>query len=597
MVVRSIRTRLVASYMLVGLVSVAVAGVLAQSLVARVIGARQTESLRQTAVAIADQAQPWVAGAKAPMPILDELTRTSSFLADAHVTILDRAHQVLADSGPHDTFDHFVFLSGEEGVAASVPISPTVFMRRRSGPLGERVALAPGAAVEADGAYVDGGLLERAVAIPAQPDPGRPATGGVALRIVVDHAFETGQAPATRVLGADEAPFESAAAPGHDGGGAAPSHAATVFRMAFGSHAASDGVGAIRVPIGDPARPAGYVQLREAGDARATALATTRRSFTIAALFAALVAGAFGVVVARGMHAPLAELTAVTAQMSAGDLHARARVQGRDEIAQLGGQFNTMADALAASFAALEAERDALRAFIADASHELRTPITALSNFNELIAGAAADDTVARAEFVAESRRQIERLRWLTTHLLDLSRLDAGLVALERETVDVGELLDEVAEAHAVAAAERGVALTVQPPADGPLTLPADRARLSVALSNLVDNAVKYTPVGGTVTLGADTGEVLGSVEAGVEPTSSTVRLWVADTGVGLDPADAPHVWDRFFRGRRGTDGVEGTGLGLAIVQSIARAHGGTASVAARDGGGTRFEVRLRGGE
>jgi|GEM_PF-344510 len=597
MVVRSIRTRLVASYMIVGLVSVAVAGVLAQSLVARVIGARQTEALRQTAVAIADQAQPWVVGAKAPMPILDELTRTSSFLADAHVTILDRAHQVLADSGPRDAFDHFVFLSGEEGAAASVPISPTVFMRRRSGPLGEHVALAAGAAIEVDGAFVDGGLRERALlGVPPQPDPARTAAGGVALRIVVDQKFETGHAPATQARGADEAPFAAAVPPGHDGG-AAPSHAATVFRLAVGGRAAPDGVGSIRVPIGDPARPAGYVQLREAGDARATALATTRRSFTIAALFAALVAGAFGVVVARGMHAPLAELTAVTAQMSAGDLQARARVQGRDEIAQLGGQFNTMADALAASFAALEAERDALRAFIADASHELRTPITALSNFNELIAGAAADDTVARAEFVAESRRQIERLRWLTTHLLDLSRLDAGLVALERETVDVGELLDEVAQAHATAAAERGVALAVQPPADGPLTLPADRARLSVALSNLVDNAVKYTPAGGTVTIGADAGAAVGADEAAVEPTSETVRLWVADTGVGLDPADAPHVWDRFFRGRRGTDGVEGTGLGLAIVQSIARAHGGAASVTARDGGGTRFEVRLRGGK
>ncbi|MEO8084378.1 MAG: HAMP domain-containing sensor histidine kinase [Ardenticatenales bacterium] len=576
MVVRSIRTRLVASYMLVGLVSVAVAGALAQSLVARVIDVRHAEALRQTAMTIADQARPLVSPAR--VPDLEGLIQTSSYLADAQVTILDPSKNVLADSGPRANVQRFMFIAGQSAGLASVPVSGTLFTRRLQGPLGERIALAsaPDDESAAHGA--------------AQPG----AVPPIALRIVVDHAVDVGAngaRPADAASDADVyfmATDDTTADGGVTSAGAATAAGAvrtnSVLHAPAGAVLPRPAVALIQVPIGDPARPAGYVQLREASDARSSALDTTRHSFTLAAIVAALVAGAFGVVVAGGMHAPLAELTSVTARMSAGDLQARARVRGRDEIAQLGGQFNAMADALAESFAALEAERDALRAFIADASHELRTPITALSNFNELLSGAASEDEIARAEFVAESRRQIERLRWLTTHLLDLSRLDAGLVALHLAPVAVRDLLADVAAAFRPAAAERRVTIHVALGEDDERTVSVDRERLTMALSNLVDNAVKYTPSGGRITLGAD--DVTG--EAG-----PAVALWVEDSGVGLDPADAPHIWDRFFRGQRGTDAVEGTGLGLSIVQSIARAHGGRVAARPGDGGGTRFTITL----
>ncbi|MFN8422549.1 MAG: HAMP domain-containing protein [Anaerolineae bacterium] len=323
MVVRSIRTRLVASYMLVGLVSVAVAGVLAQSLVARVIDARHAEALRQTAMTIAHQAQPLVA--KAMVPDLEGLIRTSSYLADAQVTILDPSKKVLVDSGPRGPVDHFMFVAGQAaGAAAAVPVSGTLFTRRLRGPLGERVALAS--------APEDGSTA---------PEVAAGAAGHqVALRIIVDHTFDTGAPGPSPTDGAaadmffvspDAAPDGGDPDP-RDTGAPRPRSALHVSTAALPSTA----VALIQVPIGDPARPAGYVQLREASDARASALATTRHSFTLAAIVAALVAGAFGVVVAGGMHAPLAELTSVTARMSAGDLRAWARVRGRDEIAQLG---------------------------------------------------------------------------------------------------------------------------------------------------------------------------------------------------------------------------------------------------------------------
>lgn len=579
MAIRSIRTRLVASYMLVGLLGVAVAGVLAQSLVARVIEARQAAALRETAMTIALQAQPLLARAAAP--VLEDLTRTSSFLADAQVTILGPAEQVLADSGPRAGADHVVFVAAPPVHAApAVPVTGTLFMRHVRGVLGDHVALAP-----APEAFVGGAALPDA----APPWPG----AGVALRIVVDRGDERVAAARSTGLGGTAAANDVVvAAPPAD-------PAAPAWHRLDPAAGQRREATAIQVPIGNPAAPAGYVRLRDTGDARAAALATTRRSFTLAALVAALVAGAFGVVVAGGVHAPLAELTAATARMSAGDLQARARVRGRDEIAQLGAQFNAMADALSGSFAALEAERDALRAFIADASHELRTPITALSNFNELLAGAAVDDAAARAEFVAESRRQLDRLRRLTAQLLDLSRLDAGLVALDRAPVDVGALLAEVAAAHAPAAAARGLTLEVRPPAVAEPCLAADRERLTAALSNLVDNAVKYAPASGRVTIGADVavdaaGASLGLGAANAEATP-TVTVWVEDSGAGIDPADADRIWERFTRGRRGTEGVDGTGLGLAIVQSTARAHGGWAAVVPAAGGGCRFAIALPG--
>jgi signal transduction histidine kinase len=225
----------------------------------------------------------------------------------------------------------------------------------------------------------------------------------------------------------------------------------------------------------------------------------------------------------------------------------------------------------------LAAERDALRRFIADASHELRTPITALKSFNSLLLGPASADTGAREEFLKESEVQIERLEQITADLLDLSRLDAGLVTLELGEHDVSELLDSVASDFRARAQIAGIALLVLAP-DPPILLVCDRSRLALALTNLLDNALKFTPAGGEIEIGARR-----------EPAS--VALWVRDTGTGIDAGDLPHVFERFYRGR-GAQGA-GSGLGLAIVHSIVHAHGGQVSVESTPGEGSRFVIRL----
>ena len=155
-------------------------------------------------------------------------------------------------------------------------------------------------------------------------------------------------------------------------------------------------------------------------------LGAIRRALGIAAGASALLAIAVGLVMSRTLTAPIQNLAQAAAAMSSGDLTARAPVVGRDELASLAQQFNQMADALHRSFVELAAERDTLRRFVADASHELRTPITALRTFNELLQGPAQADRNAQAEFLAESHTQIARLEWITRNLLDLSRWDGG---------------------------------------------------------------------------------------------------------------------------------------------------------------------------
>jgi two-component system sensor histidine kinase BaeS len=340
----------------------------------------------------------------------------------------------------------------------------------------------------------------------------------------------------------------------------------------------------IAVPIGEAQRPLGYVEISQGPDLSAEALIATRQAFLFAAGGATLIAVIVGLLVSRGLSAPLHELAAVTDRMSGGDLSTRAPVRSKNEIGQLARQFNHMAERLEASFSELSAERDALRRFIADASHELRTPITALKNFNDLLQGAAMDDPDARAEFLAESQVQIERLEWITGNLLDLSRLDAGLVALDVTDHDVGDLIQAAVSSFKALAHEKQIALTTHLLAS-PSTLRCDRARIELALSNLLDNAIKFTPPGGQITVGG-------------KETDEAVRLWVRDSGVGIDSEDVPHIFERFYRGRHGPEDKgsrrhSGSGLGLSIVRSIVQAHGGAVSVESAPGAGSTFTIAL----
>jgi signal transduction histidine kinase len=257
---------------------------------------------------------------------------------------------------------------------------------------------------------------------------------------------------------------------------------------------------------------------------------------------------------AHGMTSPLREMTAAARAMARGDYSRRVRATSRDEVGELAVAFNSMAGDL-------EAADRQRRELIANVSHELRTPITALQGILENIV-----DGVARPEpaTLRTALAQTERLGRLVTELLDLSRLDAGVQPLHRVRLDVAELLDDaVAEAAVRAGTPPPVTFTVRAPA-GPLAVEADPARLHQVLANVLDNAVRHSPPGGTVTLTA-------------ARDGDQVSLEVVDEGPGIPAEERVRIFERFTRGDRPADG--GTGLGLAIAHWVVQLHGGAIRV------------------
>ncbi len=529
----SIRWRLVFSYVFLILLTLGVVGAVILQLVEGYAERQEAEYLTTNAQAVAEQAKAlmWPAILQHQ---LQELVQTSSFLGNAQVRVLDSNQRVLADS------------ERDAGGASAWLMLPYEWLT-----------------FSGDEGDLSGQFLWQ---LPTGLQAVLSVTGGEP-----DWIFE-------------HLPPEMAPTLLHWEVGAWNSglrfdviqHEEQLRQTVGRADAVPRSQRVVQVPIGDAGEPLGYVELGKGPDLTTEAVATTRQAFLYAAGGGILLAVVVGLVVSRGLAAPLRKLAEVAGQMSGGNLSIRAQVRGRDEIGQLAGQFNQMAGRLEASFAELAAERDALRRFIADASHELRTPITALKNFNDLLQGAAAGDPSARTEFLAESQVQLERLDWITANLLDLSRLDAGLISLDLANHAAGDLLEASASSFRAVAREKGVSLVVHAP-EPSLEIECDRARIEMALANLLDNALKFTPAGGQVEVGAGSG-------------ANAVRLWVRDTGPGIDPEEQPHIFERFYRGEAG---AEGSGLGLAIVQSIVHAHGGRVSVESELGAGSTFVVEL----
>lgn len=312
---------------------------------------------------------------------------------------------------------------------------------------------------------------------------------------------------------------------------------------------------------------------------RAATLDQVRGTLIAAGVIAVIGSLLLGLLAARTLTGPINRLRRVSARLALGDLDQRAAPSGVVEIDQLAAQFNVMADRLAESLRLLQADRDRLREFIADVSHELRTPIAALRTFNDLQADGSVDDET-RAEFIDRSREQLRRLEWLSTNLLDLSRIEAGIFPLDVRDGDLRDPVRSVVEAHAAMAEERGVSLTATVPGEA-VELRFDRERIVQLVDNLVGNALKFTPRGGVV-----------DVELTDAPTEAVIE--VRDSGPGIPEAELPRIFERFYRGTNvGEARASGSGLGLAIARSIVEMHGGSIEVVSAVGRGTSFRAHL----
>ena len=223
--------------------------------------------------------------------------------------------------------------------------------------------------------------------------------------------------------------------------------------------------------------------------------------------------------------------------------------------------------------------------FVANVSHELKTPLSAIRGCAETLRDGALDDPEAAGRFTERILVQCHRLQALLDDLLTLSRLESVEAPLDRRPVDPVRLVERCLETCGPAAGERGVELVWTPPAEPPPRIDGDRDALERLLLNLLDNAVKYTPAGGRVEV---------RVEDAAGPAGRTVVLEVADTGRGIPAHALPRIFERFYRVDRGRARDEGgTGLGLAIVKHVAQAHGGRVEVEGRPGGGTIFRCHL----
>jgi len=224
----------------------------------------------------------------------------------------------------------------------------------------------------------------------------------------------------------------------------------------------------------------------------------------------------------------------------------------------------------------LERLRDA---FVAAVSHELRTPLTSISGFLEMLGDEESELGEAGRTYLGSIRRGTTRLQRIVEDLLLVAQIEADRLELDPVETDLSDLATSVVEAALPAAAEQGIELVLD--VEGPLLLEADAGRLGQVLDNLVSNALKFTPSGGQVMVSAGNG-------------NGTVRLEVADTGIGVPHEEMGQLFSRFYRASTATRrAIPGTGLGLVIVRAIVEAHGGTISLESTEGEGTRVSVTL----
>jgi signal transduction histidine kinase len=283
-------------------------------------------------------------------------------------------------------------------------------------------------------------------------------------------------------------------------------------------------------------------------------------------------------VIFRPAQARLRAVEEAARRFGEGDVSARAPEIGGDEVAAVATAFNRMAADLAARQAQLvEADR-ARRQLLADVSHELMTPLTAIRGYAETLGlpqfVPASKEGQRAVKVIHEEGERIERL---VKDLLDLARFEAGGISLALENVDVDEIFERVSERHAQAAHEKGVTIDIEPH-DDDIRLVGDPHRLEQAVQNLASNALRHTPPGGRIRLGASR-------------DGDMVKLAVMDSGVGIPAQHLPHVFDRFYKADRSRSQA-GSGLGLSIVKAIVERHGGAVSVRSRPGE-TVFEITL----
>jgi two-component system OmpR family sensor kinase len=291
-------------------------------------------------------------------------------------------------------------------------------------------------------------------------------------------------------------------------------------------------------------------------------------SLILAGLGGALLAALLSVLLARRLTRPIGELAVATGRVAAGESGVAVPIDGEDELAGLGRSFNAMS-------AQLSRARESQRRFLESVSHELKTPLTSIRGYAE----ALDEGAVSPAEGGQVIASEADRLERLVADLLDLARFGRSDFAVEHRPVDLGSVTSTALQRHLPRARELGVDLVRT--GAGPAWGMGDEGRLLQATSNLIENALRLTPSGGSVTVAAGTG-----------------RISVRDTGPGLADEDLPRAFDSFYLyNRYRSERAVGSGLGLAIVKELTAAMGGAVRASSPPGGGAEFILTVPGAQ
>jgi len=312
------------------------------------------------------------------------------------------------------------------------------------------------------------------------------------------------------------------------------------------------------------------LQVGKSTESREELLARFRTIVTLVSVAIVFIGLAGGFLVTRRMVAPIHRLIGAVSRITrTGNTETRVPVgTDRDAIDELSALFNAMLDRISTLIEGMGSALD-------NVAHDLRTPMTRLRGVAER--ALASDNVEIQREALSTCLEESERILAMLDTLMDISEAETGTMRLNRTDVPLATLAEEVVSVYEDVADEKQI--TVRSTVDPGLTVTGDRDRLRQVLANLVDNAIKYTPAGGTVTVSARGDE-------------RDVRIEVADTGIGIAAHDVPRIWERLYRGDQSRT-ERGLGLGLSLVRAIVKAHGGTVEVSTEPGRGSTFVVSL----
>ncbi len=384
-------------------------------------------------------------------------------------------------------------------------------------------------------------------------------------------------------------------------------------------------------------------------------LAKVDRAILITGSVIAIIVISFSLWLARRLTKPLTSLTLAAEQMGAGNYTQRVVIpKSRDELGRLASSFNSMAGRIESDVTELHRQDQMRRELIANIAHDLATPLTAIQGFSEALADDVITDPQARQDTAQLIGREVQRLRRLVSDMQQMTSLESGRIQLDQEPLDLHTLVDEVLEVILPECEQVGISVRNEIDPTTPAVL-ADSDRMTQVLLNLLDNARRYTPAGGSITIGANindselqdwqrqvevaharhaqagqqqgestqarhtqaptriannvgilsttrSGKLIGdgtpshfgNMETPKDSKTKWLTVWVRDTGTGIDPIDLPYIFDRFFRSDRARSGASGgSGLGLAIIKAIIMAHGGTICAESTPGKGTCITFTL----